>query len=127
MFSFVNSSAAIDLAEILLKLAIDGDEFLGDDFVFFVGVFNLALEVIVARFLEVCQRVHILRESLIDLFCLLMCNFIPAFQILERVGLHCEETIGLWVVLHRLKPFLQVWLAFNLSIIVKRCDFVRNA
>ena len=60
MFSFVNSPAAIDLAQVLLELAIDGDEFLGDDFVLLVSIFNLALEIIVAGFLEACQCVHIL-------------------------------------------------------------------
>ena len=127
MFSFVNSPAAIYLAQVLLELAIDGDEFLGDDFVLLVCVLNLALEIVVACFFEACQSSDILREALIDLFCLLVCYFESAFQILERIRLNSEETIGLWVALHRLKPFFQVWLAFNLSITVKRCNLVRNS
>jgi hypothetical protein len=127
MFSFVNPPASIDLTEVFLELAIDRDEFLGDDLVLLVCVLDLALEVVVARFLEARERVHVLRQPLIDLLRLLVCHLEPAFQILERVGLHGEETVGLRVALHGLEPFFQVWLAFNLSIIVNRCNLMRNA
>lgn len=127
MFSFVNASSAIDLAQVLLELSIDSDEFLGDDFIFLVGIFDLGLEIVVACFLKAREGVHILREAFVDLFCLFMRHLESVFQILERVCLHGEETIGLGVVLHGLKPFFEMWLALNLSIIVKRCNLVRNA
>lgn len=60
MFSFVNAPASIDLTQVLLELAIDRDEFLGDDFVLLVGFLDLALEVVVTRFLEARERVHVL-------------------------------------------------------------------
>jgi hypothetical protein len=60
MFSFINPPASIDLTEVLLELAIDRDEFLGDDLVLLVCVLDLALEVVVAGFLEARQRVHVL-------------------------------------------------------------------
>ena len=126
MFSFVYASSAIDLTQVLFKFPIDSDEFLGDNFIFSVSLLNLGIKIVIAGFLEVCQGTHILREAIVDHLCFFMCHLESFFQILERVGLHCEKTIRLRIALHRLKPFFHVRLTFNLGIIVKRSDLLGN-